>query len=160
MAQLNAAKDGQNLNFARLTLVFVLNKRPPFACLFTKMSPSEELGTLVKCRANSVAKTRLVTSLFIGNYSQSSSLQSFLSSCLLPDCSCCSNSSLDLTGGKRGRDSGGFYAHINIGREDKEIDLSILQKCSPLTGEGLTSTPESVSTPASRPSVDEARLQK
>ena len=97
-------------------------------------------------------------SFFIANYSQSSSLQSFLSSCLLPDCSCCSNSSLDLTGGNRGRDSGGFYVHMNIRTEAKEIDLCILQKCSPFTGEGFTSTPESVSTAASLPSVDEARL--
>ena len=39
MAQLNVAKDGRNLNFAYL-----------FARLFTKMSPSEELGTLEKER--------------------------------------------------------------------------------------------------------------
>ena len=41
-----------NLNFARLfarpTPVFLLKKRPSFARLFTKMSPSEELVTLVK----------------------------------------------------------------------------------------------------------------
>ena len=52
MAQLNAARDGQNLNFARLFTflmpVFLLKKRPSFACLFTKMSLSEKLGTLVK----------------------------------------------------------------------------------------------------------------
>ena len=39
-----------NLNFARLfarlTPVFLLKKRPSFARLFTKMSPSEELVTL------------------------------------------------------------------------------------------------------------------
>ena len=39
-----------NLNFARLfarlTHVFLLKKSPSFACIFTKMSPSEELGTL------------------------------------------------------------------------------------------------------------------
>ena len=50
-------------------------------------------------------KNSLIISFFIANYSQSSSLQSFLSSCLLPDCSCCSISSLDFTGGKRGTDS-------------------------------------------------------
>ena len=32
--------------FARLTPVFLLKKRPSFARLFTKMSPSEELGIL------------------------------------------------------------------------------------------------------------------
>jgi len=32
--------------FARLTPVFLLKKRPSFARLFTKMSPSEELVTL------------------------------------------------------------------------------------------------------------------
>ena len=40
-----------NLNFARLfarlTPVFLLKKRPSFARLFTKMSPSEELVTLL-----------------------------------------------------------------------------------------------------------------
>ena len=45
----------ENLNFARLfarlTPVFLLKKRPSFARLFTKMSPSEELVTLGQGRA-------------------------------------------------------------------------------------------------------------
>ena len=43
-------KDYKNLSFARLfarlTLVFLSKKRPSVARLFTKMSPSKELGTL------------------------------------------------------------------------------------------------------------------
>ena len=122
------------------------------------MAHATECTNILVMHSSWVQKHGWLRVFFIANYSQSSSLQSLLSSCLLPDCSCCSNSSLDLTGGNRGRDSGGFYAHVNIRTEAKEIDLSVLQKCSPFTGEGFTSTPESVSTAASLPSVDEARL--
>ena len=52
-----------NLNFARLfarlTPVFLLKKRPSFARLFTKMSPSEELVTLQCCLHYNIVTTSL-----------------------------------------------------------------------------------------------------
>ena len=43
-----------NMNFARIfasiSLVFLLKMRPYFARIFTKMSPYEELGTLLKTK--------------------------------------------------------------------------------------------------------------
>ena len=53
-----------NLNFARLfarlTPVFLLKKRPSFARLFTKMSPSEELVTLHMKMPDKVEKVNFV----------------------------------------------------------------------------------------------------
>ena len=43
---------------ACLTPVFLSKKRPSFACLFTKMSPSEELGTLQMCNVSRRRWTR------------------------------------------------------------------------------------------------------
>ena len=51
------------MNFARLTPVFLPKKRPSFARLFTKMSPSEEVVTLCLVEDKPIEKDQTMTEL-------------------------------------------------------------------------------------------------